>query len=97
MAVLEADTTQESVGLCPYHQYRVTHLAVDSNGNAATNTIFLGDTAAFDASHAPDSPKLALKSGESILLPARIETLYFITAAGTPVFNIAPERYAGNW
>jgi len=96
-AIIEADTTQDSVTLHKDRTYTIVHTGLNASGGADANTIWFaqGDVT---ASWAVGTDKLPVQDGQSVVVGPALATLNFKTAAGSPVFSIIPgvyERGAG--
>jgi hypothetical protein len=94
-SVVEATTTSAALTLEEDYEYTLTHLGVNPEGTADTDTIFLSETDPAVATYAIATDKLVLKDGMVQVVGPGVATMYFITPNNDgPVFSVnrAPER-----
>lgn len=89
-ALLAASTANQSIALDPEREYTVQHLAFDVSGVAAETAIFLGIDATAVASYAASATKAVLQSAKALIVGPNVLALNFITASGTPTFQLIP-------
>jgi hypothetical protein len=87
-AILEATTTPATIVLNPNLVYEITHLSVDSGGNAHTDSVMIGldgTTAAIAAG----ARLLLLQSGKTVKVFG-CTAMSIDAVANDPILNISP-------
>lgn len=90
--VLNATTSEASITLDPDKTYTVAHNAKTNGGVDATETIYCSDEASITATAAEGANKLILYYTRSAIIGPGVNTLYFVTAANSATFTLAPSK-----